>query len=222
MASEKCFILGNGPSLNDIDLSFLQGEKVICCNWFVNSNLFDVISPDYYCAYDSAFIEPKINPDWLQKIQRHKNDFVFPKNWQKLNLEKSLKGKIWYLDLDLTQNLFAAGKEFNPFETLWDAGNVIVNLGLPFAIQMGFEKIYLLGVDNSYYPNGVFKPYFYNFDEHKTSFDVDENKNEKWLEKSNKAYLKVYEYVQKAGGIEILNCSSRSTVPFFKKVSLDV
>lgn len=53
---EHCFIMGNGPSLNEMDLSKLAGETVFACNGV--DLLFDRIDwrPTYYVSVDSRVL----------------------------------------------------------------------------------------------------------------------------------------------------------------------
>lgn len=53
---ERCFIMGNGPSLNKMDLNLLAGETVFCCNSIFL--LFDRIAwrPTYYTCVDSRVL----------------------------------------------------------------------------------------------------------------------------------------------------------------------
>eukprot|EP00438_Fugacium_kawagutii_P011499 Skav204696 [mRNA] locus=scaffold7486:30133:31647:- [translate_table: standard] len=62
-AGERCFIMGNGPSLNETDLSLLEDETVFACN--AAFLLFDRINwrPTYYTCVDSQVL-----PDRAQDI----------------------------------------------------------------------------------------------------------------------------------------------------------
>lgn len=62
---ERCFIVGNGPSLNETDLSLLEGEVVFGCNSIFL--LFDRIKwrPTYYACVDS-----RVLPDRADDIGR--------------------------------------------------------------------------------------------------------------------------------------------------------
>lgn len=56
---ERCFVMGNGPSLNKMDLSKLAGETVFACNGAFL--LFDRVSwrPTYYTCVDSRVIRDR-------------------------------------------------------------------------------------------------------------------------------------------------------------------
>ena len=54
--SGRCFILGNGPSLNEQDLSLLRNEHCFVTNRFVLHNNFEVVDPNFYCMADPEFL----------------------------------------------------------------------------------------------------------------------------------------------------------------------
>lgn len=61
---ERCFILLNGPSIKNHDLSLLKNEITFACNHFYQSDLANEINPTYYCGLDPLLF---------------KNDFSFEK-----------------------------------------------------------------------------------------------------------------------------------------------
>lgn len=54
---DRCFIIGNGPSVKKIDLSKLKGELIISCNHFLEESKF---VPTINCAGDVQLIFDKI------------------------------------------------------------------------------------------------------------------------------------------------------------------
>ena len=55
-AGETCFIIGNGPSIKEMDLSKLSDKYTFMANASINTKLFDVIKPNYHCVYDRAVL----------------------------------------------------------------------------------------------------------------------------------------------------------------------
>ena len=53
----KCFILGTGPSLNDVDLSLLKNHTTIGVNLIISSGFI----PDYICVSDREMIVDNYN-----------------------------------------------------------------------------------------------------------------------------------------------------------------
>ena len=78
---KKCIIIGNGPSLKDVNINELDGE-IVCCNWFLNHEKFERLKISWYCAYDNAFIYPTINMEWKKKLGQIQGAKAFPIDWK--------------------------------------------------------------------------------------------------------------------------------------------
>ena len=124
----RCFVIGNGPSLNKMNLTLLRNEITFGCNriylkysemGFAVTHYFVVDSNDVYVIRDLAlkYIE---NPD--------------VKHFYTLNAYKELYD---------TPKLKIAGTELN-------FGNVGV-LMIREALKAGFDPVYFLGIDMDYF-----------------------------------------------------------------------
>jgi len=51
---KRCFVIGNGPSLNKQDLTLLKGEITIVMNHFHLHPVLQVWQPTFWCLADSA------------------------------------------------------------------------------------------------------------------------------------------------------------------------
>ena len=49
---ERCFIVGNGPSIKQQDLSLLKDEIVFCVNQCVRNEQFTAMNPQYYVCVE--------------------------------------------------------------------------------------------------------------------------------------------------------------------------
>ena len=58
-AGRRCFVIGNGPSLNKQDLSPLANEITIVMNWFNKNPMIEKWKPTFFCM-----AEPRDNWDW--------------------------------------------------------------------------------------------------------------------------------------------------------------
>jgi hypothetical protein len=215
---KRCFIIGNGPSINDLDLTPLKKHVCFTCNWMIQSPLYNKISPQFYCTYDEAFLDPKRNQRWVKLVKQSDSELIFPTSWKgKFDFLKNRQ--VSYLPLDLTQKLYDSNKDFSPHKTLYDGGSVIINLAIPAAILKGYTEIILLGCDNDYFPSESFSPYFYSFNNHDTKFSHDLDSNQSWALNTNDSYKKIHDYTQR-NNIEILNGSSKSKIKAFSKIKL--
>ena len=161
-----CLIIGNGPSLlrdiEKIDAFSTRFDK-ICVNYFGESDLFVKLKPKIYVIYDPGFWEPA-NEEMLiktgelfKKIIKETTwemyffaPFQFKKNKFYINSTNkhikfvffnaiSIDGFPGFIRFCLTHRL-----------GMPRASNVIIP-SLVFAIDLGYKKIFLSGVDHSWH-----------------------------------------------------------------------
>ena len=135
---ERCFILGNGPSLAKMDLQPLRAEKTFGANriYLLFSRLG--FSTTYYAAVNTLVIEQA-----REEIRQ-------------LDMPKFLtwRGRRWvggdprvvFLDSDYTDPpSFARTVTGRVFE-----GSTVTYVALQLAFHMGFEEVILIGVDHAF------------------------------------------------------------------------
>lgn len=148
---ERCFVIGNGPSLTVEDLELLKGEITFAANRIYT--LFDRTDwrPTYYfCA------------DYMLYGADHRKINKIDAKLRFVPLERALEAgevynKITYYNRGANCIKIKDGKSvWGDFQFSDDAdeivcgGPTIIYDILQFAVYMGFSQIYLLGVDCSY------------------------------------------------------------------------
>lgn len=139
---KRCFIVANGPSLKNTDLSLLKGEITIGMNRIYLNAQENGFTPTYIVVHDIP----------VQLLQ-FKSDFdalELPKffNW---NVRNSFSNK---------DNLTFIRSDFTPkFSTdltksSW-GGHSVTSICIQLAYYMGFSEVYLVGKDHSYEQKGV-------------------------------------------------------------------
>ncbi len=139
---ERCFILGNGPSLQHTDLSLLRNEITFGMNRIYL--LFSQIGfpTSYYLAINTLVIEQCADEIMALDMPR----FV------------SWRGRKWlrrdpdviYLDTDYTDPAdFSRDVSGRIFE-----GSTVSYVALQLAYHMGFEEVILVGMDHSFTTKG--------------------------------------------------------------------
>jgi hypothetical protein len=139
---ERCFILGNGPSLSRTDLSLLRNETTFGMNRIYM--LFDKLGfqTTYYIAINTLVVE---------QFAGDIKGLMMPKfiTW---------RGRRWmaddpdaiFLDTDYTApatfSTDAAGRIFE--------GSTVTYVALQLAYYMGFEEVILVGVDHHFSTQG--------------------------------------------------------------------
>lgn len=140
---EKCFVIGNGPSLKAEDLDKLKEKEIFC---FASKGIYNIFEetewrPDVWAASDLRYTKLK------------QNDLNNMKGFPKLVCAQSIlqagiqiSDAIYYpfIQADRTPRFFnqdvTRGVHFY--------GTVTGKL-INFAVYMGFKEIYLLGCDNT-------------------------------------------------------------------------
>lgn len=153
----RCFILGNGPSLKNVDLSRLEKEFVFSVNFFNKVDGFEKAKPNVHLVIDAdAFdLREDVHTDRDDNIKcftdmgklKNRVVLILPSSGYKWSLENGINRMfdIRYIhvskdirdrdieNIDLTKGSFA-------FAT-------VVQYAIEVAIYMGFSEIYLLGCD---------------------------------------------------------------------------
>lgn len=155
-AGERCFIIGNGPSIRQQDLTVLKDEIVFVANDFPLHPQYGEINPKYYCAGSPDFFpDSKVNPEWY-KLMLEKTTYTtkfFPAHFKpiigKLDLFKG--HSVFYPRLVTTAKIWEIGQmSLDITKALYWGNTIIVDFCLPLAFYMGCSEIYLLGCDCDY------------------------------------------------------------------------
>lgn len=202
---ERCFVIGNGPSLTVNDLEKLKGEKT-----FASHGIYYIYDktdwrPTFYCAQDAKFIREKY--DVIKNSCSESINFFgvvsYIDNYPKFAKESFLVNLIIE---DFVDNgpKFSEDLSIGAYE-----GLTVTYLNIQLAVYMGFKEIYLLGVDH-----------FYSGDEndHFSKRDICTNKPQ--TEKSTYSYRAANKYANE-NGIKIYNATRGGHLEEFERVNFD-
>lgn len=150
---ERCFIIGNGPSLKAGDLDKLKGEYTFACN-----RIFNIFSqtdwrPTYYLAMDDRVVR-----EVQSKLKDYELGHVFL-SYKFCNLEPESQNLTKVYDSYFL--VFDVNKEKHKYDDKTSYisedisnhfcnGSTVTFWAIQLAIYMGFSEIYLLGVDHHY------------------------------------------------------------------------
>jgi hypothetical protein len=142
-AGEKCFIIGNGPSLSRMDLSLLNDCKCFGLNkihLLLNESDFKI---DYHVAVNPFVIEQSAGdfaaldcPSFLS-FRGSKNREIGASN-------------SYYIRTGVTP-LYYFSRELH--RSLWE-GHTVTFVAMQIAFYMGFSEVYLIGVDHNFKAQG--------------------------------------------------------------------
>lgn len=145
--NEKCFILGTGPSVNNLsknDISIIKNNVSFAVNLYYKNKKYEDFKPNYYALIDPLSISDEYNV--LYKDIRNKYpDTIFIGDYRAKKLLDSLqfKKKSYYIYSkkypvkEIDENIAV-----NSYLTL-----NVVSTCILIAIYMGMKEIYLVGCD---------------------------------------------------------------------------
>ena len=143
---EKCFVIGNGPSLQVEDLDMIYQKKIPT---FATNRVFKIFDktewrPTYYVSEDILLMKDAqdiindmpvngrfipINLKWFEGVNIPNADYFY------IEYNEPMK-ETFGLSLDVPHNIRCRG--------------TVTTTCLQLAIHMGFSEIYLIGVDHNF------------------------------------------------------------------------
>lgn len=226
---ERCFIIGNGPSLKTQDLTRLKDEYVLTCNQIMRNPVFPELKTNYHFWADPTFfsLDPEKPEDQeLMQVMLSVNtednkpiNFLAQEGFdfaKRFDLKKKLDVRFYAHRLELTEN-YDNGIHFEKFTpNLY----TVVHYALAMAIYMGFSEIYLLGCDctnvltaaNTRLTAGDGAEYAYKITENEKKRMVGRNKGILMEEELKSFYCvfqgyRILDKICKKQGIKLYNCT---------------
>jgi len=141
---ERCFIVGNGPSINKTNLSLIYDEIVFCVNSFYKYFNIDKFKYLHYCISDCAGLV--LNADVLS--------YDIPIFLGISAAEYYLRYSSKFEEFNVKPILIKRRKGFKKFSKDLRKGTfsgftVVYDLCLQLVYYMGFSEVYLIGCDCS-------------------------------------------------------------------------
>ncbi|HAQ17686.1 MAG TPA: hypothetical protein DCR40_00445 [Prolixibacteraceae bacterium] len=218
---EEVFIIGNGPSLGDVDLSLIKGSKVIVMNSFERATWKDSVEIVAHCIGEPSMVKAWSKSEILESINGTKAKSYWLHFTSYNHFEKCGKR-------DLLHYVFITNEP-----GLW--GNRAINLAKPtltyqttaqlailVALHMGFNKIGLLGFDHDWLASPDYSKHFYSNEKdsndtlHEWSYLVIVN----MIDRMWRIYYKLRD-IANYNGVEIYNLTKSSYLDVFKKDDLE-
>ena len=219
-AGERCFIIGNGPSLNPEDLNRIKNEYSFAANkifyifdkteW--RPTFYSCADPEVYLIIKDYFLSADIKYKFLCLLCE------IPKK-----ISPNLYPVYHYEPFHCNRY-----KEINPFvnenaDEFLGTGYTVTFTNIQLAFYMGFKEIYLLGVDHNYsltidksgkiIKNDKVQNYFDGMP--KSDFPAMYN-----FTVTNKAYKAAQEYAD-SHNIKVYNATRGGKLEIFRRVDFD-
>lgn len=229
--SERCFILGTGPSINNQNISLLKNKNCIFLSQFYFHKDYKNINPKYH-LFSGVNLHSNIPKDkaidWYKQVDAEIPlstvlfmNFLDKKFVEKNNLLKKHKVYYFAFNQDLL-DVFKLGIDASKF--LYGASGIPI-LAIQIALFMGFKEIYLLGIDF----NGI--DHFY--ESQKSIVDVygkkpvDSKKIAIYKEESYRAVIRLLDQFRtidnyaKLVNCKIINASNYSELDIFERIKFE-
>jgi tetratricopeptide (TPR) repeat protein len=205
----RCFIIGNGPSLNRTDMKLLKNEYTIGLNRIYLNYENMGFEPTFYCVVNPCVIEQFAQDiDAVQSIKfiRRESNKIVKNRWNAFFMES-------YGAHDFNTNL----------ENLhWCEGWTVTYCAMQVAFYLGFHTVILIGVDHNFPDSGDPNKLVTAGGSDQNHFHPDYfGKGIKWhypdLERSEKSYS-VARAVYEKNGRRILDATAGGKLTIFPKV----
>ncbi|MBO6193564.1 MAG: DUF115 domain-containing protein [Clostridiales bacterium] len=238
---KRCFILGNGPSLKDLDFSLLADEYTFTVNQVSRNPQFNNVKTNFHFWVDSIFFDIDLSKpedvELLNCMKSVKADDNSPVVFYPIEREGFVKEH--HLDDILDVHYFLSGLHFTKRTEVIDYTKIVPSFGtvvqwcITMAIYMGFKEIYLLGCENTGIINNINSSLRIPVTDY--NYEITENE-QKRLEKSLQK-KRLYDYVMtyaetlkdyallnafcSRNGIVIKNCTPLSAIDSITQCKLD-
>ena len=213
---ERCFLIGNGPSLLIEDLETLHRSGDVCFAFNKIFKIYDKTNwrPLYYGISDADVI-----PGCREALLDIKGKIFLSDEYHRIYDNRIVNAEYFHW---IVEEYYPNEPGFSEDITkgTYFGYSVVYGIGIQFASYMGFSDIYLLGVDNSFTEdltdarNHFIEDYF--------SEDELERyrKNSPHPQEITKAYERAEKYSRKHG-FRIYNATRGGALEVFERVSFD-
>ena len=156
-AGKRCFILGNGPSLNKVDFSLLADEYTFSVNQLPRNKDFALLKTNFHIWSDWRFFDLKKESkedmellDVMKKVNTGDNRPAVFYRYMAYDMVKEF-GLDRELDIYYYEQVDPVDKlpKFVDFTKLIPGFYTVIHYAVCLAIYLGFSEIYLLGCDCS-------------------------------------------------------------------------
>jgi hypothetical protein len=223
---ERCFIIGNGPSLNQCDLRLLRGEYSFGVNGIFYKTDEMGFKPTFFVVEDAHVMD-----DNLETIDTFDTEYrFFPTDYKHLIKNKA---NTYFFNMNTgyyerSSPNFGIPRFSTDCSRIVYCGQSVTMINLQLAFYLGFTKVYLIGMDFEYEI-----PETASIDGSViTSNEDDTNhfhpeyfgKGKKWHDPELEKVYRSYECMKlcyKSAGREILNATKGGKLEIFPRVSYD-
>ncbi len=222
---KRCIIIGNGPSLNKCDLSFIQKEYSFGVNGIFYKTDESQFKPTFYTVEDSHVMKENV-----QRIRDYEVSYkFFPTNYAKYFKNENQKNLYFF---NMNRGFYEPSSKHyeeplisSDCSEIIYCGQSVTIINIQMALYLGFKEIYLIGMDFNYeIPDSAIVK---NQDITSTEDDVNHfhpdyfGKGKSWHDPKLHNVLKSYEHLHEHGkksGVSIYNATVGGKLEVFPRV----
>ncbi len=233
---KRCFILGSAPSIKKENLKPLKNEIVIAMNnFYVHEDFLEIMNGNVQKYYIVAPIHPPQTEVewkmWFEDMERHvpiNTIMVFGLTSYRFNIKYILEKYglfrnhtvYWYF-AGIPVNEYYKFKESHIcFHNMVWAASSVSTYALLLALYMGFDNIYLLGVDHNYVcieREEEYRFYKSSIHQQKEHERMNFKKSDEFFA-TGKVFLEKEIIAEMCKTAKIYNCSKESLLNMFEKI----
>jgi hypothetical protein len=171
----RCFVIGNGPSLKEMDLKPLADEYTIGANSFYKHPDADAVGLDYLCVFDPHFMQDEPRAvDWHRTLagKMTRARFLLHESARAIVDRYGLYAgrELYYVRPGVaTRRAASVNLDLSlPLNVGFTTGS---SVAIPLALCLGFKEIYLIGFDCNWLEDTTKSYHFYDTHKHFPEFD---------------------------------------------------
>ncbi len=210
-AGEDCFIIGNGPSLNKMDLSLLNGYHLFGLNKIHLIFEKHKLDLSYHVTVNTLVIEQMF--DELEQDIYKCPSFISYSSSENLNFQNPRIHKL------LTTGRWSF---YRTIDQPINAGYTVTYVAMQLAFYMGFRNVFLIGVDHNFKQAGKPNEQQLYEKEDENHFHPEYFKNQQWHladVEGNEASYALAKHQFHTYGREIYDATVDGKLTLFKKIS---
>ena len=143
---ERCFVIGNGPSLKNTDLSLLKDEYTFGMNRIYLA--FEEL------GFQTSFLV-SVNDLVIEQCHKDFSDFHIPKFFSWRSKDLLFPESQPDINTHFLYTTYTGPKFNNRIKNRFWEGSTVTYVCLQLAFCMGFSEVYLIGVDHSFDTKGI-------------------------------------------------------------------
>lgn len=216
---QRCFVLGNGPSLSIADLNRLHDNHEFCFAFNKIYKIFDRTGwrPDVLGMNDPLTIIGS-----KKDLLKLSDLLIVMSDEYNRSCDNRLPNVVYYHNFTETYFPYYPRFSNDMAKGFYRGFSVVYNIGIQMAAYMGFSEIYLLGVDHSHSgkvtdPNNHFIEDYYEESERKLRAYSDDRFEQGAI---TNAYKKAEKY-SRTHGFRIYNATRGGKLEIFERVDFD-